>query len=189
MRQLIRLIPLLLCASCINFNEPPQTHYYLLESATEQNQVVSDNCATINIRLSAFPELLERNQMVLKDQTNMVRILTYERWADPLNDNIGSVIRDNLQQQFPNALISAGPWDQSDNPDVQIAIQIKRFIGKPGAETEVEIDWQYSLSSKEVQGGRFSDKQPCGNSIQEMVGALNSSLNRFSRQLALELKQ
>jgi uncharacterized lipoprotein YmbA len=188
MRQLLLLLPLLICASCINFTEPPQTHYYLLEAAAALKPISAENRSTINIRLSAFPELLERTQMVLKDQKNMVRILTYERWADPLDVNIQAVIRDNLQQQLPNARISAGLWEQDPQPEAQVTIQIKQFIGEPGATAQVELTWQYSVNGKELKNGRFSDRQQAGASIQEMVGVLNRSLNCFSMQLGSELK-
>jgi uncharacterized lipoprotein YmbA len=189
MKKLMLLLPLLLCASCINFTDAPQTHYYLLEPMTVGNQVFADNSSTINIQISEFPELLERYQLVLKDRENMVEILSDERWADPLDNNIQTVIRDNLQQQMPNALINAGLWQLAQNPDGQIEIRIKRFIGKPGSLLEVEIAWQYSMNGKIISSGRFSDRQQAGASTQELIGGLNASLNRFCIKLAAELNQ
>jgi uncharacterized lipoprotein YmbA len=189
MKQLILLLPLILCVSCISFNEPPQTHYYLLEPTSAEVPILTADQSTINIRILEFPEVLERNQLVLLERKNMVKILNSERWADPLKGNIQAVIRDNLQQQMPNAFISGGLWEQHQNPDQQIDIRIKRFIGKPETSMAIEIDWQSFVDGKADKSGHFFDKQRPGESIQELVAAMNQSLNKFCLELSAEINR
>ncbi len=186
-RGLLLLLPLLLLSACISFNEPPQTHYYLLEADDSITLSYAENHDVINVRLVGFPESLDRQQLLLKDQANMVRIINTERWAEPLAENIQAVIRSNLQRHFPNATVNAGIWHKLADDSKQLQIWVNQFIGSLGTETVVELSWQLRSGNQVIHHGRFLDKQKIGTRYQDYVAGLNRSVNNFCAKLSREI--
>ncbi len=181
------LLSLLLLSACISFNEPPQTHYYLLEAEESVALSYAENHDVINVRLIDVPESLDRQQLLLKEQANMVRIINTERWAEPLTENIQAVIRNNLQRHFPNATVSAGIWDKLTDDSKQLQIRVNQFIGSLGSETVVELNWQLRSGNQVILHGRFLDKQKIGSRYQDYVAGLNRSVNNFCAELSREI--
>ncbi len=187
MIRVLLLLPLLLLSACISFNEPPQTHYYLLETVNSVKLDYAENHDVINVQLVDFPESLDRQQLILKDQANMVRIINAERWAEPLPENIQAVIRGNLQRHYPNATVSAGIWNKRPEETKQLQIWVNQFIGTLGTETIVDLSWQLRSGDDVIRRGRFADKQKIGSRYQDYVAGLNRSVNKFCAELSREI--
>ena len=186
MRFFIILL-LLFLSSCIQMiGDPEPIRYYLLEGLPNGTKISSDKDLTINIQLINFPEYLDRPQ-VITQSNNSVSFSDHDHWAEPLQENLTRVLRENLQTLLPNASITVSPWESSPAEAARARITVNKFSGKLDGLTDVDIRWTVETKTEELQQGHFTDQQPVGDTYQELVAGLNSGINKFSTQLAKKL--
>ncbi|MCK5825913.1 MAG: membrane integrity-associated transporter subunit PqiC [Desulfuromusa sp.] len=179
---------LLLCSSCIQLlGDPQPTRDYLLESLPEGTEVYSAKTLTIDIQLSGFPTYLDRPQVIARNNDNTIEYSDLDRWAEPLQENIPQTLRENLRILLPGANISISPWEDSTTDTIKIKVTVNKFSGKLGNHTDIKIGWTLDVGTGEIRQGHFSDRQPVGETYQDLVASLNSGINNFSRDLAKNL--
>ncbi|MEA3362705.1 MAG: PqiC family protein [Thermodesulfobacteriota bacterium] len=187
MRYLISIL-LLLCTSCIQIGSDPQPmQYYLLESMPERPTFSSDNTLNINLELVNFPDYLDRLQIVTRNNNSGIEFSDTERWAEPLQDNLTRILRENLALLLPNSRITVSPWENSIEGARKVKLVINKFFGKLGDRTQIEIRWSINNDRGETIQGHFIDRHPIGNSYQDLVVGLNNGINHLSQNLAKEL--
>ncbi|MCD6187862.1 MAG: membrane integrity-associated transporter subunit PqiC [Desulfuromusa sp.] len=187
MRYLL-IILLLLCSSCIQvFDDPLPMRYYLLEGVPQETDIASDKALTIAIQLTSFPVYLDRLQIITKNDDNTINVADHDRWAEPIQGNILQTVRENLRIRLPAANIAISPWENSTTDAIKAKIMVNKFSGKLGEHTEVDIRWTIDGGAGEIRQGHFTDRQPIGDSYQDLVAGLNSGINNFSMELAKNL--
>ena len=187
MRYLLSML-LLLCTSCIQIGSDPQPmHYYLLEGMSEIPNIYSSNELNINLELINFPEYLDRLQIVTRNDKDGIDFSDSERWAEPLQDNLTRILRENLALMLPGADITVSPWENSSSGAVKVKLVVNKLLGKLGDRTQVDIRWTIGNDSDQTKQGHFIDQQPIDNSYQDLVVGLNNGINNLSQELAGEL--
>lgn len=187
MRSLV-LILFLLCTSCIQIGDaPPPMNYYLLESLTEPSTIPLTNGSNIHMELKSFPEYLDRLQIVTYNGNNGIHFKDNERWAEPVQDNLMRVVRENLSKLMPSSDISVGPWESSRTNATKIELVFNHFSGQLGKHTKIDIRWAIVKGSGELKQGYFTDQQPIGDKYQDLIIGLNNGINHFSLELAKNL--
>ncbi len=187
MRYLISIL-LLLCVSCIQIGSNPQPrNHYLLESMVKAPLIYSSYRSDINIDLIDFPDYLDRLQIVTRNQDNGIDFSDSERWAEPLQDNLARILRENLALMLPNANISVSPWENSSSDAIKVKLVVNKFWGKLNDHSQVDIRWAIDNGKEATTQGHFIDQQPIGSTYQEMVVGLNSGINSLSLELAKKL--
>ncbi len=189
MRHLLSvLLLLLLCTSCIQIGSDPQPmHYYLLDSNQQATNIYSTKTLNINIELTDFPEYLDRLQIVTHNNNNSIKFSDSERWAEPLQDNLPRIIRENLALTLPNSSISVSPWEKSNDDAIKVKLMINKFLGKLDEKTQIDIRWTIDNGRGQIIQEHFTDQQPIGNSYQDMVFGLNTGISILSQKLAKKL--
>ncbi|MFK5927252.1 MAG: PqiC family protein [Desulfuromusa sp.] len=187
MRYLLSIL-LLLCTSCIQIGSDPQPmHYYLLESMSETPNIYSSKGLDINIELINFPEYLDRLQIVTRNNNNGIAFSDSERWAEPLQDNLIRIIRENLVLMLPGTNITVSPWENSNSDAIKVKLVVNKLLGKLGDQTQVDIRWTIDTDRDQTKQGHFIDRQPIDNSYQDLVAGLNNGINDLSLELAKKL--
>ncbi len=187
MRYLVSIV-LLLCTSCIQIGSDPQPiRYYLLESMPEAPNIYSNKTFIINLKLVDFPDYLDRLQIVTRDKNNGIEFSDLERWAEPLQDNLTRVLRENLALVLPEANISINPWENSSNNAIKVKLVVNKILGKLDDHSQVDVRWTIENARGQTIQGHFIDRQPIGNSYQDLVVGLNNGINHLSVELAKEL--
>ena len=187
MRYLLSML-LLLCTSCIQIGSDPQPmHYYLLESMSETSNIYSSKGLDIHLELINFPEYLDRLQIVTRNKNNGIDFSDSERWAEPLQDNLIRIIRENLAQMLPDANITVSPWENSSSDATKVKLVVNKLLGKLDDQTQVDIRWTIGNDNDQVRQGHFIDRQPISNSYQDLVVGLNNGINNLSLELAKKL--
>ncbi|MCF6266208.1 MAG: PqiC family protein [Desulfuromusa sp.] len=187
MRYLVSIV-LLLCTSCIQIGSDPQPmRYYLLESMPEAPNIYSNKTFIINLKLVDFPDYLDRLQIVTRDKNNGIEFSDLERWAEPLQDNLTRILRENLALVLPEANILINPWENSSNNAIKVKLVVNKILGKLGDHSQVDVRWTIENDRGQTIQGHFIDRQPIGNSYQDLVVGLNNGINHLSVELAKEL--
>ncbi len=186
MRYILSIL-LLLCTSCIQIGSPPQPiQHYLLESWHKAPIVFPGNTLNIDIQLINFPDYLDRSQIVTRNNNHSICFSDSEHWAEPLQDNLTRVIRENLTLILPGARISVSPWENASADGIKLKLMVNNFFGKLSDQTQIDIRWTINNNDQIIQG-HFIDRQPIDNSYENLVTKLNNGINRLSLELAKKL--
>lgn len=138
------------------------------------------------------PPYLDRPQIVTRGPGNEVTLSQFNRWAEPLQDNIASVLADNLSRLVPTRRVSVYPSPLATDLDLRVALEIVRFDGSPGG--EVVLDARWSLISAEAQEAsrteRSAIRQPVsGTGHAAVVAAMNRAVDSLSREIAAGVRR
>ncbi|MDA3902080.1 MAG: PqiC family protein [Desulfuromusa sp.] len=187
MRKLF-LVLLLLCTSCIQIGSDLQPrHYFLLESVTETPKSYPDNAFTIDLELIGLPGYLDQPKIVTRNNNNEIDFSASKRWAEPVQESLMRIVRENLTLLLPGSHISVSPWESSRTNAIKVKLLVNNFSGKLDGHTQVDIRWTINNPSGQAMQGHFTDRQPVGSSYQDLVVGLNNGINNLSLVLAKKL--
>jgi uncharacterized lipoprotein YmbA len=169
------------------------TSWYQL-AATAGKQTDAGTVATVQLIIGlgplSLPEILNRQQIVTRSGASRVELADRHRWAEPLQDNINRVMRENLAELLGTEQIIAYPWSRGTGVDYQIKIEIVRFEGKGLEQAQLEALW--SILDREgkivVPQRRSRHEVPAATADHEgLVTALSEALSLCCREMAREL--
>jgi uncharacterized lipoprotein YmbA len=141
------------------------------------------------VKVAAY---LDRPQMVTKGSGSEVKLSEFERWAEPLMDNIRTVLANDLSVLVPTDRISFYPARLPPDVDLRIAVEVLRFDGSLGGDAVLEARWTFFGSDAEgpilTKRSRF-EHATGGPGYEPFVEALNRALEALSRELAQEIRR
>lgn len=179
---------LLLCTACIQIgSDLGPMHYYMLESMPEVDNSYSNKTLTIALELVDFPDYLDRPQIVTRNGNNAIKFTDSERWAEPVQDNLMRIIRENLALTIPAINISVSPWESPSDNATKVKLVVNSFLGKLDGHTTIDIRWVIDNGLDQPIQGHYTDQQPIGNNYQDLVVGLNKGINKFCLELAKKL--
>jgi uncharacterized lipoprotein YmbA len=187
MRYLLIPILLLICSACIRLGAEPQPARYYLLAPQEETQ---SSYAMDNLKLAlgpiSFPPYLDRPQLVTRNSRNEIVVAEFDRWAEPLRDNLLRVLKENLARKLIGATISDYPWQPTDQRGLNLQLTINQFDAVLQQQSSVDIRWVLfnANGTRELDRGHFVAQRQIGGSHEEMVSGLNASLNQLSEHLS-----
>lgn len=138
-----------------------------------------------------IPAYLDRPQIVTQAPGAEVKLSEFERWAEPLEDNVAAVLADNLARLVPTGRISAYPEQLQADPDLRITVDLIRFDGPLGGEVVLEARWSLIPGAEEAERrtrrSRFVQRAG-GAAYADLVEAMSRTLDALSRELALAVR-
>ncbi len=141
------------------------------------------------VRIAAY---LARPQIVTKGSGSEVKLSEFERWAEPLMDNIKTVLANDLSVLVPTERLSFYPARLPPDVDLRIAVEVLRFDGSLGGQDVLEARWRLFGSDAEepifTRRSRF-EQATGGLGYDAFVEALNRALEAFSREVAREIRR
>ena len=132
---------LLLSTACIQLGgEAQPTRYYLL--APLATTAVIENAAEVQLEMDAleFPSYLDRAQLVSRTPQGTIQIAEYDRWAEPLADNLSRTLQENLYQLAPGVQVNSALWNNGPPAKLLLRLRVNRFDGTLGHEPDQQGD-------------------------------------------------
>ncbi len=177
------------------------TRFYVLSSLprSETNQAESvKGGVAVGIRPVALPKYLDRPQIVTRASRNQLDIAEFDQWAEPLKNNFGNVIAENLSILVPTNRIAVFPWTKSTPIDYQVSVEVTRFEASAGGDSLLTARWSImgkngkklilrrksKFSEPVAGGGGPSGRQD----FTATVSAMNRALESLSREIAEAIK-
>lgn len=190
LKYLLFLLLQVLISACIQLpGAPPPKQFFVLESITNDTDFLSAKKLRVVLELTDFPEHLKRYQIVAQQQANIIHLSDAKRWATPLEDQLLTLLADNLQVLLPEATIVISPWQSDRHADHSLQIAVNKLSGILGQKTDVDIRWQLTSKTGGNSRGYYIDQQPIDKSYEGLVKALNRGLDGLSRELARALAE
>jgi uncharacterized lipoprotein YmbA len=137
-----------------------------------------------------LPKYLERPQIVTRASRNQLALGEFDRWAEPLQDNVSSVLAENLALLIPTDQILLNPWSRPATLDYQVRVEVLHFDGWLGGENSLIARWSIlDRAERELLSRKSHLNAPVGGRDYEaMVVALNQMLETLSRDIAAAIQ-
>ena len=88
-----------------------------------------------------LPGYLDQDQIVTRISQNHVTLSDNDRWAEPLEDNIGHVLAQNLSMLLQNDRVILHPWPGQQRPTYQLEIEVLSFETDTAGTAHLAARW------------------------------------------------
>jgi uncharacterized lipoprotein YmbA len=170
------------------------SHFYLLNPLSPSEAIPATAAAqgpVIAVGPVTVPKYLDRPQIVTRAGRNRLTLGEFDRWAEPLPDNIARVLGENLARLVPTDHILLQTWPRPANLDYQVRVEALQFDGGLGGESTLLALWSLlDEGERPLLTQRASLTVPvAGRDYEAMVQALNQMLEALSRDIAAAIQR
>lgn len=129
------------------------SRYYGLSpmAASESTPSKESRPFTVGVTRLTLPEFLDRPQIATRLGPHEIRYDEFNRWAEPLKDNLSRVLGENLSALLgpDRVLVSSGAGALS--ADYHVWVEVIQFDAGPGGDFSLAAQWSlYSREKKKV---------------------------------------
>ncbi len=101
--------------------------YYLLDAQAERANAIELTQFKVGLGPVELPTYLERDGILTFSNNNQLNYSENHRWAEPLQESVLEVLRENFTRLLPKQQFILFPWRQLDKPRYQVEINITQF--------------------------------------------------------------
>ncbi len=183
----IMLLSLPLFCGCVS--KPP--NYYVLHSLQSDAPGVktarAENDLTIGVGPIKIPEYLERPQMAIRSTPNSLQFAEFDKWAEPLEKNLASVLAENLSILLSTDRVVVFPWTGSRQVLYQVTVDVSQMECTPDGKAVLVADWSVfgNNGDKLLESKRSRIIVPVESTGFEAIAAAQSrAVGEMSREIA-----
>jgi uncharacterized lipoprotein YmbA len=185
------LIAVMLSAMAGCAATPPSKFYILSPVAIDTTVQPASLAAAIGVGPVTLPKYLDRPQITVRSGANELFYNETHRWAEALQDNVTSVLAQNLALLVPTDRVSVFPWGRSTAIDYQVVADISRFDADASGSVVLSANWKlYREESREVvaQKKTVVTEPVAGAAYTDIVAAQSRALAAMSREIAAAIR-
>ncbi len=163
---------------------PPARFFRLrpLEAAPEMYDAPPG--ALLGVGPIALAPYLDRPQIVVQDGAQTILVSEFDHWAEPLEANVTRVIADNLARFLRTDRVVTYPWFPGEQPSHRILVDVQRLDGRLGGECVLIARFEVRHGDDVSSGRRVVTEPARGESIEDMVAAMERALGTLCREIA-----
>ena len=171
----------------------PEPRFYVLSGVPAPTRQIPGRGQDIAVGVGPveFPDYLDRPQIVTRTGQNELQIADFDRWAEPLKHNATQVLAENLAVLLPSKKVVTYPWRRATPVDYQLIVKVIRFDRAEGGDSTLSTRWAVMTGDGKSEllnrESRYTER-PAGASYGATVAAMNQTLARFSRDVAVAVK-
>jgi len=165
------------------------SRFYTLNSTVTGDGTPAANY-TVVVGPVSIPALVDRPQFVVQVATNRVEVDEFNRWAEPLNDNIARVVAGDLAAQLGTTQVATAPL-ANFNSAYRVAIDIQRFESVRGKSVLIEAVWvvhRTTTGGTTCSGRTIASEPAAGDSFDALVAAHSRALAKVSGDIAAVIR-
>jgi uncharacterized lipoprotein YmbA len=173
----------------------PTPRFYLLGSleatSPDKKPSAEEGCFSIGIGPINLPDYLDRPQIVTRGTSIELKLAEFDRWGEPLGDNLKRVLAKNLSILLCVKTIAFFPWKGGIPIDYRIEMEVLRLDGSLGGNVSLEVWWMvFSGDGKRMLVSKRSTFTEAvgGQDYKSLVGAHSRALGTLSREIAEVIK-
>ncbi len=173
----------------------PPARFYLLSSLDitnpEMKPPADERCFSIGIGPIRIPDYLDRAQIVTRGATGEIALAEFDRWGEPMKDNLTHVLAKNLSILLCTNTIAFFPWRGGIPIDYRIEMEVLRLDGSLGGNISLEAWWMiFSGDGKRMLLAKKSNftEVVSGQDYRSLVAAKGRALGHLSRDIAAAIR-
>ena len=179
-------------AGCLG-KTPSAVYYTLSPMAAEAGRpALPESDLAIGIGPVKFPDELDRPAIVTRSGSNRLEVNAFHRWGGSLEKNVTRVIEENLSYLLQTDQVMARPWERYFQPDVRIAVDIRRFDGRLGEYAALNATWVLIDPEEDASlhvGRTIIQEATDGEGYDALVAAQSRALGLLCREIAVGLSK
>jgi uncharacterized lipoprotein YmbA len=184
---------LMISVGCVTGTTAPSRFYVLsaMPSSAEQTQDFTERCLAIGIGPVEVAQYLDRPQIVTRVSPNELKLGEFDKWAEPLKDNVIRVLAENLSALLCTDPIAVFPWRGSTLVDYRVEVEVLLLDGKLGENALLVARWAIVDEDKKsmLLNRKSSFSEPTGGQGYEaFVSAQSRVLAALSKEIAQAIK-
>ncbi len=184
------------CALLQSHSDP--TRFYVLTSQTKQPICATENEFKqwkVGLRPMKLSAYLRNRSIVIRTGTNQIQFADFDRWAEPLDQGISRVIKEDLSSAR-NVESVAMNSRGDDTLDYEVAIRVLAFEGMRAEQGKNSIHfavtWEaraVGTNSTAIKHGGFADDAADwdGKNYGQLAAQLSKAIADASKTLAADL--
>jgi len=194
----IRFAAVILCISLAILSgcaSSKPTRFYTLSSLVSSEKAIkatpTEQDISIGIRPVRLPEYLDRPQIITLTSTNKLKLAEFDKWAEPLNENISRVLAGSLSTLLSTDRVFIFPWNRALSIEYRVAVDVIRFEGTLGERIVLKANWTVfgDYGKKEIMTRTTSYTERIeGQDYGAMVAAMSRTLEGLSQDIAHAIK-
>ena len=169
----------------------PPAKFYTLQAVEKdsQGQSLSSGVALV-VGPVAIPGALDRTEIVIHEAGNAVNFSEFHRWAGPLDQNIASVIAQNMATLLATDRITPYTRENIFQPSHRVVISINRYESRLSGAFLLDATWSIKdlEGPKELAVQNSKIEEPLTSAgYEELMAAQNKALAALSKKIAMTL--
>jgi uncharacterized lipoprotein YmbA len=184
------LLGALLATTLIGCSNSPPARLYMIEPIVNANLAVQGDGLTLAVGPISMPGHLNRKEILTHDQRYRVDTAEFDRWAEPLEDNIAAVLAENLSVLVPTDRVAVYPWNDAVAVDYTVRVRIHQFGSQPAGDVVLLASWSiYNGGTTLIthKKGRYIESRGDAELV-SIVAAMSQAMEQMSRDIADSLK-
>jgi uncharacterized lipoprotein YmbA len=181
------LIAVMLSALAGCATTPPSRFYILDPVETNATAQPAGPATAVGVGPVELPKYLDRPQIAVRSGANELLYNETHRWAEALQDNVTTVLAENLARLVPTDRVSVFPWGRTTKVDYQVVAEISRFDADASGNVVLSANWKlYREQDREVvtQKKTVFTETVNGTDYTDIVAAQSRALASLSREIA-----
>ena len=141
------------------------------------------------IHLSGY---LDQDQIATRISQNRFTLSDNDRWAEPLEDNIGHVLAQNLSMLLQNEQVSLNRWPGQQRPAYQLEIEVLSFETDTAGTAHLAARWLLrDVANRQTIVRKEATRiaSATGASTEQSVALLSKTLGDFSVEIAHAIRE
>ena len=183
-------------AGCLGGPSAP-VNFYMLSPLSATQTVMSTDAPEDRIRIGlatvVVAEYLNRNEIVVNLDNTVYQLAEFNRWAEPLSNNLTRVLAENLANLLRSNAIDVFLSSDSSIPfDYQLEIDVLRLDGNLGDQATLVAQWALLESGEDdlILMRRSEYQEPAAdNTYKGLVLAKSRTVENLSRDIAAAIKK
>lgn len=162
--------------------------FYTLNAAAKADGSPAVPCAIV-VGPVTVPTLVDRPQFTVQVAPNRVAQDEFNRWAEPLNENIARVVADNLSVLLGTTDVATA-LRASFKPSYQVTINVEHFDSVPGKSAKIDAQWAVQkLPAGATLSGHSAVVEPVkGNGFEALAAAHSRAIAQMSSDIAVKIR-
>ena len=169
---------------------PPVRYYSLQPVAASAGD--APGAKVVGLGPLRVPEYLRRSQMVTRGPGSEIEVHDNARWAEPVDKAIHRVVAANVDSQLDGVVVVAYPYLETVPVDFVVLGQVDRFDADASGEVMLQVQWAVLNDLRkgviDPQRARYEARAGDPNDPNAIARAMNEALNRFSDDVAAQLR-
>lgn len=184
------ILPFLLLALFSGCSTSPPARLYLIEPILAANASFPSAHKTIVVGPVAVPEFLSRKEIQSHDQRYRITSAEFDRWAEPLEDNISAVVAENLTTLLPGNDVLLYPGIEGSKADYTVNLWVHQFGSEPNGNVILNATWRLdgqNTGEGVTRKARYVEPRD-GTDIVSIVAAMSAALEQLTLDLATTIQ-
>jgi uncharacterized protein len=170
------------------------SRFYILNTLPASETVPATAAAqgpVIGVGPITLPKYLDRPQIVTRAGRNQLALGEFDRWAEPLQDNISRVLAEHLARLIPTDHLLLQAWPRSATLDYQVTVEVLQFDGWLGGESTLLARWSILDGAEHELFNRMVHLHAPtgGRDYEAMVVVMNQMIETLSRDIATAIQR